>query len=206
MSWTLVYRGWNLFYLRQLDLAIDAFRQADLLKKKEMEMPLDSIAHDDVMDTVRHSSFNFLLEEDVEEWLCESLKLKAKTLLSKSDSLGQVVAAIDELLVLRPDKEYYVAMKATALVALKRYEDACLQLSLAIDLNPRHPPYYVNRAYTYYKLSLFSHALKDYQSALELDAKCEEAIEGIEKTMAAKKKAASKFHKAARFGSAHEAA
>jgi tetratricopeptide (TPR) repeat protein len=71
-------------------------------------------------------------------------------------------------------KKFYKA--GAELVENKKYDDALVQFTSAIGLEPSNPDYYVARAQVYMKLQKYSDAKSDYGKAIVFDPKNVDAI------------------------------
>jgi tetratricopeptide (TPR) repeat protein len=162
-SWAYFHRGWNQFHLAAYEEAIQDFRKALELGTGDLILA-------------------------AREWLCSSLKAISKFWL-RNGNLELVVSYLEELVQLQDFCNLkYLQMLSGVYSDLRRHEEANEILTRIIDLDPRNSASFAHRAYSFYKMKLFDYALKDYQTALELNPNSEDALMGIEKVMAGKLK------------------
>ena len=74
------------------------------------------------------------------------------------------LTSLDQAISLSPNHFAYLH-KATALVALKRYEEAVHECSLALKRDPELPQAYLSRAHCYVELLIWDRALADLEQA-----------------------------------------
>lgn len=163
-EWAYFHRGWSYFSLGQVDNAINDFNFA-----------LEHWSHD-----VPDSEVKTLL---FEAWMSKGKKYY------KDRRYTEAVSAITKALSYQNESDWkakHVALRATCLLELKRFEEAVEGFTTAHDIDPRDVTWLVNRAYVLYKLRYFDGALEDYYQALSIQPKCEKALLGVERAILAK--------------------
>ncbi len=85
-------------------------------------------------------------------------------ILTETGHAHDGLSSLDEAISLSPTHFAYLH-KASALVALKRYEEAVYQCSLALKRDPELPQAYLSRARCYVELLIWDRALADLEQA-----------------------------------------
>ena len=71
-------------------------------------------------------------------------------------------------------RKYYKA--GAELVENKKYEDAVVQFTNALGVEPSNPDYYIARAQVYVRLKKYAEAKSDYEKAIVFDPKNVDAL------------------------------
>lgn len=85
-------------------------------------------------------------------------------MLTEAGHAEEGLVSLDQAISLSPNHFAYLH-KATALVALKRYEEAVHECSMALKRDPELPQAYLSRAHCYVELLIWDRALADLEQA-----------------------------------------
>ena len=85
-------------------------------------------------------------------------------MLTEAGNAEEGLVSLDQAISLSPNHFAYLH-KATALVALKRYDEAVRECSLALKRDPELPQAYLSRAHCYVELLIWDRALADLEQA-----------------------------------------
>ncbi|UII24951.1 hypothetical protein LVD15_16755 [Fulvivirga maritima] len=91
--------------------------------------------------------------------------------LDATDHQEQALAAINELIKLRPSFFMYYIYKGDELFALKRYDEAIFMYNIAAMKKAEDDSIYFKRGKTYQQLAKYDMAITDYEHAIEINAK-----------------------------------
>lgn len=96
---------------------------------------------------------------------------RAQLLLSRKDTVGAMLDINRALEINRNLTGGYIMRAEIAINSDKegRYSSALKDMDEAIRLNPKHPGYFINRAFVRYKLDDYFGAMSDYDYAIQLD-------------------------------------
>lgn len=96
---------------------------------------------------------------------------RAQLLLARKDTVGAMLDINRALEINRNLTGGYIMRAEIAINSDKegRYSSALKDMDEAIRLNPKHPGYFINRAFVRYKLDDYFGAMSDYDYAIQLD-------------------------------------
>jgi len=88
--------------------------------------------------------------------------------LQKTNKVGEAITRMDFLIAAYPDKAELLVIRSSMYQDLNMNELALIDLSKAIEMEPKNPQHYVERAKLYEKIGKHAQAKKDYRKARKL--------------------------------------